>query len=122
MGKGVKRVVEAEKGKEGGREKERERERESEEVESSHEHMEGGREWGEREEGEEGTEREQEGKSKSKSKRERRGKQPFYSESGTPGCSQVTVGRSLNKMLTSRLRQEEGGFKERSPRVRGVKQ
>jgi hypothetical protein len=25
---------------------------------------------------------------------------PFYSESGTPGCCQVTVGWSLNKMLT----------------------
>jgi hypothetical protein len=25
---------------------------------------------------------------------------PFYSESGTPGCCQVTVGWSLDKMLT----------------------
>lgn len=25
---------------------------------------------------------------------------PFYSESGTPGCCQVTVGRSLDKMAT----------------------
>jgi hypothetical protein len=25
---------------------------------------------------------------------------PFYSESGTPGCCQVTVGQSLDKMPT----------------------
>jgi hypothetical protein len=25
---------------------------------------------------------------------------PFYSDSGIPGCSQVTVGWSLDKMLT----------------------
>jgi hypothetical protein len=36
-----------------------------------------------------------------KSKRERRGsRRAFYSESGTPGCCQVTVGRSLEEMLT----------------------
>jgi hypothetical protein len=27
-------------------------------------------------------------------------KSPFYSESSTPGCCQVTVGESLDKMLT----------------------
>jgi hypothetical protein len=30
----------------------------------------------------------------------RRGKHPFYSESGTPGCCQVAVGQSLEGMLT----------------------
>jgi hypothetical protein len=40
------------------------------------------------------TEPEQEGK------REQGVSAPFYSESGTPGCCQVTVGQSLDKMLT----------------------
>ena len=33
---------------------------------------------------------------KSKSKREEGASSPFYSESGTPGCCQVTVGQSLD--------------------------
>jgi hypothetical protein len=32
--------------------------------------------------------------------REEGASSPFYSESGTPGCCQVTVGWSLDKMLT----------------------
>ena len=32
--------------------------------------------------------------------REEGASSPFYSESGTPVCCQVTVGRSLDKMLT----------------------
>ena len=34
------------------------------------------------------------------SKGEKMGHGPFYSESGKPGCCQVTVGRGLDKMLT----------------------
>jgi hypothetical protein len=44
------------------------------------------------------TEQEQEG-----NRAEERGKvanSPFYSQSGTPSCCQVTVGYSLDKMLT----------------------
>jgi hypothetical protein len=37
---------------------------------------------------------------KQESKREEGASSPFYSESGTPGCFQVTVGRSLDKMPT----------------------
>ena len=60
------------------------------------EHVEraGGKEWGER--GELETEKEQE-----RIKRARRGaSSPFYSESGTPGCCQVTVRWSLEEILT----------------------
>ena len=39
------------------------------------------------------TEQEQEGK------RAKGASSPFYSESDTPGCCQVTVGRSLDRML-----------------------
>jgi hypothetical protein len=42
--------------------------------------------------------------SRSKRARERGGaSSPFYSESGTPGCCQVTVGWSLDKILTQGL-------------------
>ena len=55
---------------------------------------EGGGEWGEK--GQRGKSREKE---KSKRKRVRRGaSSSFYSESGTPGCCQVTVGHSLDRM------------------------
>ena len=44
------------------------------------------------------------GQSESKKAREQESEEgassPFYSESGTPGCCQVTVGQSLDKMLT----------------------
>jgi hypothetical protein len=81
MGRGVKRVVEAEKGREG----------ESREVEAGcgHEHVErGGRERGR---GREEPKRAREKQAGSKSK---------YSGSGLPGCCQVTVGWSLDRMLT----------------------
>jgi hypothetical protein len=42
----------------------------------------------------EGTEREQEGKEQ---ERDEGASSPFHSESGTPGCCQVTVGWSLDK-------------------------
>jgi hypothetical protein len=50
-----------------------------------------------------GREEEQEGEDRARTRRqEREGgvSSLFYSESGTPGCCQVTVGRSLDKMLT----------------------
>jgi hypothetical protein len=86
MGRGVERK--------GGRERERERERgrrrrrkrkmrRRRRKEVGHEHVEGGGEWGER-------------GSRIKRARERGGGKPFYSESGTLGCCQVTVGRSLD--------------------------
>jgi len=58
-------------------------------VEAGHEHTEreGGREWGE------GTRRKEQ-------EQEEGASSPFYSESGMPGYHQVTVGRSLDKMLT----------------------
>ena len=46
-------------------------------------------------EGDKRTEEEQKGK-----KREEGASSPFYSESGIPGYCQVTVGQSLDKMLT----------------------
>ena len=64
MGRGVRRVVEAEN----GREKQRRR------IETGHEHVERGGRGG--------------------------ASSPFYSESGLPDCCQVTVGQSLDKMLT----------------------
>jgi hypothetical protein len=78
--------MEAEKGRERERERKRERERERErEIEVVHEHV----------------EREGGGEECKKSKRVRRGaSSSFYSESGTPGCCQVTVGRSLEEMPT----------------------
>jgi hypothetical protein len=72
VGKGVKRILEEEKGREKGAEGER---------------------------GKGNGEGEQEGKSKSK--RERKGaNNPFYRESSIPGSCQVTLGQSLDKMLT----------------------
>jgi hypothetical protein len=62
--------------------------RESRGVEADHEHVE--------REGEKRTEGEQEGKKGASI--------PFYSESGTPGCCQVNVGQSLDKMLTHMTR------------------
>ena len=54
----------------------------------------GGGEWGEKGEG-------ARGQSESKKAREQESVEgassPFYSESGTPDCCQVTVGRSLDK-------------------------
>jgi hypothetical protein len=84
MGRGVEGVVEAEKG--GGRERERERERRG--IETSHEHVKRGGE-GNGERGDRG-----------KRAREEGANSPFYSESGTPGCCQVTVRQSLEEMLT----------------------
>jgi hypothetical protein len=82
MGRGVKRVVEAEKG--------RERERESREVEASHGHehvARGGREGkGEGEgRGEGKSPICQERSKRAESKREKRG------QAGLPGCCQVTM-------------------------------
>ena len=54
-----------------------------------------GGEWGKKGEGTR-TKQEQEGKSK----REQKEVSIFYSESGIPGHFQVTVGWSLDKMLT----------------------
>jgi hypothetical protein len=83
MGRGVKRVVEVEKGREGGRGRGRERGRERE-REGERERRRGGRE----REGEgEGGEREQENQEGVSN--------PIYSESGIPGCCQVTVGQNL---------------------------
>ena len=39
----------------------------------------------------------------SKKAREKGAGSTFYSESGTPGCCQVTVGQSLDKMPTGAL-------------------
>ena len=74
----------------GSRDRGRQREGESREVEAVHEHVkkEGGGEWGER----------------GKKARERgEASSPFYSKSGIPGCCQVTVGQSLEEMLTLRV-------------------
>ena len=38
-------------------------------------------------------------------KREETSGSSFYSESGTPGCCQITVGQILDKMLTLIIRQ-----------------
>jgi hypothetical protein len=48
-------------------------------------------------------EREQEGESKSEREQEREegASSPFYSESGTPGSCQVTVGWRLDRLLTT---------------------
>jgi hypothetical protein len=84
MGRGVQRVVEAEKENRG--------------VEASHEHMEReqGREWGRWGWGVcEGTDQEQEGKKGTRAReqeKEEGASSPFYSGSGLPGCCQVTVG------------------------------
>jgi hypothetical protein len=50
----------------------------------------------------EGNERARAGRQKKEQERARErggGKQPLYSESGIPGCCQVTVGQSLDRML-----------------------
>ena len=52
--------------------------------------------WGEREKGQEDRVR----AGRQEKKREEGASNPFYSESGIPGHCQVTVGRSLDKMLT----------------------
>jgi hypothetical protein len=90
MGRGVERVVEADKGRERDRETETETERDRERgVEASHEHV-GGGGWGES----------KSKKARAKDKeREEGASSPFYSGS-LPGCCQVTVGRSLDRMLT----------------------
>ena len=49
--------------------------------------------------------RAQEGKKGTRNQeREEGASSPFYSESGTPGCCQVTVGQSLDKMPTEARR------------------
>jgi hypothetical protein len=48
----------------------------------------------------EGTRGQRESRKARKQKRAEGASSPFYSESGTPGCWQATVGRSLDKMLT----------------------
>jgi hypothetical protein len=79
MGRGVKRVVEAEKDREG----------ESRDVEASHGHVARGGKGMERKGKQEGEAREQE------SNREEGASNPFYSGSGLPGYCHVTVGRSI---------------------------
>jgi hypothetical protein len=82
MGKGVKRVVEAEKG--------RERER----VEKLRLAM---SPWGV-----EGGNGDGRARAREKQEREEEASRLFYSGSGLPGCCQVTVGWSLYGMLTPR--------------------
>ena len=53
-----------------------------------------GREW------ERGGARGQEARERSRSKREEGASSPFYSGPGLPGCCQVTVGQSLEGILT----------------------
>ena len=74
MGRGVKRVVEAEKG----------REKERVEVDAGHDHIGAGAREGARE-----SEERQEAR---RSKRMEGPSSPFYSWPGLPGCCQVTVG------------------------------
>lgn len=57
---------------------------------------EGEREWGEKERGRE----ERVGAKRQEQERAEGVSGPLYSESGTPGCCQVPVGWSLDKMLT----------------------
>jgi hypothetical protein len=88
MGRGAERVVETEKG----------RERKSRGVEAGHEHV--GREaGGEMERGGGGAGARDGGRTR-RQEREEGASSPFYSESGTPGCCQVTAGQSLDKMST----------------------
>jgi hypothetical protein len=103
MGRGVKRVAEGGRERERERERERKRERERERemrcrgVKAGHEHS--GRE---RREGN-GEEWGRESKSKrvrEEQEREEGASSFFFSGSGTPGCCQVTVGQSLERMLT----------------------
>jgi hypothetical protein len=86
MGRTVERIVEAEKGRE--------------KIKAGHEHMGAGGGMGK--EGEQEQEERERERERGR-RRRRRGKQPFYSESGTPGCCQVTVGQSLDKMPTNRF-------------------
>jgi hypothetical protein len=113
MGRGAKRVVEAEKDREKDREGggegregrggEERRGEERREVEASHEHVEreGGREWRER------------GDGKARARESKRASEqggassPFYSESGIPGYCQVTVEWSLDRMLTMNICADE---------------
>jgi hypothetical protein len=54
--------------------------------------MEGGGDWGEK------------GQGGKESKREEWASSSFYTESGIPGCCQVTVGQSLEEMLTGSIK------------------
>jgi hypothetical protein len=98
-----------------GVEGERERDRETEKKEGGggggggarHEHMGGmGREETEREEKRNMREERKEGTSS-----------PVYTESGTPGCCQVTVGRSLVGMPTLRLARQTLNYQSHLPSV-----
>ena len=83
--------------REGEGERERERERERRGVETGYDHMKRGKR-GKR------TKREKEGKSKIKRQDQAEGaSSPFNIKSGIPGCCQVTVGWSLDKMLRGYL-------------------
>jgi hypothetical protein len=54
--------------------------------------------------GERGRERARGQRERAKGKREKRGRAaPFYGESGIPTCCQLTVGWSLDKMLTGAI-------------------
>ena len=57
-----------------------------------------GREWGERGKGEAIAKQNKRGREEQESKEG--SSSPFYSESDLPGCCQVTVGWSLDRMLT----------------------
>jgi hypothetical protein len=91
MGRGVERVVETEKSRERG----------SRGVEAGNDHVDGKREGDWRM----GIEGRRKGEDRAGARRQERAEgtsSSFYSESGTPGCCQVTVGWSLDKMLTTK--------------------
>ena len=97
MGRGVERVVETEKSRGRGRKRQRQRRG----KEAGHDHMErGGKGNGERRDGEKGEESK---RREEKQESEEGASGPFHTESGTPGCCQVTVGRSLEEMLTDNV-------------------
>jgi hypothetical protein len=48
------------------------------------------------------------GKSKTVAREQDRASSPFYSKSGLPGCCQVTVGQSLDRMLTAGIWKRDG--------------
>ena len=84
---GVERVVSRDTERQRERERERERGRQTDRDRERERRIHGG---------ERNKRKEQESK---KAKRAEGPSIPFYSESGTPGCCQVIVGQSLDKML-----------------------
>ena len=64
---------------------------------------------------------EERGSKRAREREGRRASSPFYSGSGLPGCCQVTVRWSLDRMLTLSIKWAPGGKMEMNPVFKDIK-